>query len=232
MLVLPHEIVTVIGRTGSGKTHLIKERLAPRHRRRITLDLTGEMRSLYPNAYHAIGLARVLRALRAWAGKEVTCWHLCAVLREDEVIRLVQLLCPVYDGRSESLAALLGGVCLEIHEVKHFLPVHRGGRAYEVFSNVLTQGRHNGLSIIAASQRAALCDRLLTSMSTAVIAFRQHEPRDVAWIREVSPWFAEQAQLLRADLYESVWYHVDSGNMEVRDKDYRVLRRSDQVVAV
>lgn len=221
---LPHEIVTVIGRTGSGKTHLIKERLAPRHRRRITIDLTGECAALYPHAYHAIGLRRVFSGLRAWAKMRATAWHMVAVLTSEEVGELVTRLCPVFDGTTVALAELLGGVCLECYEIDVLMPVNGSNRdTSKAMRNAYQRGRHAGLSLLCATQRPSQCDRVVTSQSHAVITFRMHEPRDLAWLRDVGGQrFADEARTLGK--WCSAWYHADSGRIIVRDPDYRAVR--------
>lgn len=222
---LPHEIVFVCGKTGSGKTHLLAKRLGPRHRRRITIDLVGEGRKLYPQAYQAIGLRAVYRALRSWVGKEITGWHMIAVLTNEEVGALMWKLCPIFDGRTDSLAALLGGVCVETYEIDVLMPVNGSGKeTAKAFKNAFARGRHVGLSLLAATQRPAQCDRIVTSQSNAIISFHMHEPRDLAWLRDVGgSRLAEEVRALGK--YESAWYHAENGHIITRDPDYRVIRR-------
>jgi len=225
---LPHEIITVIGRTGSGKTRLIARRLGPRHARRITLDLTGECEGLYPLAHRAIGLAKVYDALARWGAARCDRWHLVAVLTHEEIGRLMWALCPLYDGSSVALAELWGGVCVEAFEIDVLMPVSRaGGNVRNAFANAYARGRHVGLSLLCATQRPHQCDRIITSQSHYVITFAMHEPRDVKWLSDVGGQrFAAIAQTELAR-YHSVWYEAAGGAIHVHDADYQLVRSLD-----
>lgn len=225
---LPHEIITVIGRTGSGKTQLIASELGPRHARRITFDLTGECSDLYPLAHRAIGLAKVYDALARWGAARCDRWHLVAVLTHEEIGRLMWALCPLYDGNSVSLAELWGGVCIEAFEVDRVMPVSRtGGATRDAFANAYARGRHVGLSLLCATQRPHQCDRIITSQSHYVMTFAMHEPNDVKWLREVGGrWFGEVAQNGLAQ-YESAWYDAGDGVIHLHDRNYQLVRSLD-----
>jgi hypothetical protein len=222
---LPHEIATVVGRTGSGKTQLLARKIAPRHRRRITVDLTGECEALYPYAYRATSLRQVYRALALWSKREIYDWHMVVVLEHADLARLVWTLCPRYDGTSRGLSSLWGGVCLEVFEVDVLLPVNgSGGDVGRAMKNACARGRHEGLSLLCATQRPHQCDRILTSQSHHVISFAMHEPNDTKWLKDVGG--SQFAAIARGGLaqYESVWYSAGSGELAIYDADYRLIR--------
>lgn len=222
---LPHEVVTVVGRTGSGKTRLIARSLGPRHSRRITLDSMGECEVLYPDAFRAFGLPAVYDAMNAWAEGNVTTWHVVAILSEEEVGLLMAKLAPQYDGKTESLAKAFGGVCVECFEVDLYLPVSgAGGVVTKAFQNSVARGRHVGLSLLFATQRPAQCHRILTSQSQHVVSFAMHEPGDLRWLSLVGG--SAYARIAHTGLrrYESVWYSALTHRVVVRDAAYKVKR--------
>jgi hypothetical protein len=219
---LPHEIVTVVGRTGSGKTQLIAKLIGPRHPRRITLDLVGECATLYPSATKVQSLPDVVRTLRAWHDANVNRWHLVAALTHDEIADLLQLMAPLQGGAPYSLAAAWGGITLEIFELDMIAPVTRIGKRLPVaITNAYARGRHYGLSILGATQRPHQVDRMATAQSSVVITFGMHEPHDIAWLERIGGRrFGEVARQGLRD-YESVWYFARTGDMWTLDKAYR-----------
>lgn len=222
---LPHEIVTVVGRTGSGKTALIARKIGPRHARRITLDMVGECRALYPRAAHAAGLPDLVRILRSLHEHHVPAWHIVAQLGTREIGELIRLLAPVGTASEYSLAAAFGGVALEIFELDIIAPVDRSERdTREAIRNAYARGRHYGLSILAATQRPHQIDRIATAQSTYVVTFQMHEPADLRWLEAVGG--KRLAELARAGLapYESAWYNARSGTLHVLDRTYRHWR--------
>lgn len=225
MIDLPHEVVTVVGRTGSGKTRIIAKKFGPRHARRITLDSMGECEALYPDAFRAFGLPSVYAAMNAWAEANVTEWHIVAILPEEEVGMLMAKLAPQYDGKTESLAKAFGGVCVECFEVDLYLPVSgAGGGITRAFQNAVARGRHVGLSLLFATQRPAQCHRILTSQSQHVVSFAMHEPNDLRWLASVGG--SAYARIAHTGLrrYESVWYSALTHQVTVRDASYNVKR--------
>lgn len=227
-MTLPHEIVTVVGRTGSGKTQLIAKYIGPRHARRITLDLVGECAALYPSAASARSLAAVLRLLRAYHEHNVTRWHIVAALDVKEIGQLVRLLCPTGADANTSLAAAWGGMALEIFELDLVAPVDRSEPATrEAIRTAYARGRHFGLSILAATQRPHMIDRIATAQSSHVVTFQMHEPADLSWLEKVgTKRFAEIARTGLRE-YESAWYLARVGTLLTLSADYATWRTVD-----
>lgn len=224
-MALPHEVVTVVGRTGSGKTRLIAKALGPRHARRITLDSMGECEDLYPDAHRVFTLEEAYNAMNAWAQQGVTTWHLVAALDESSVGLLMAKLAPQYDGKTESLSSALGGVCVECFEIDLYLPVSgAGGQVTRAFQHAVARGRHVGLSLLCATQRPAQCHRILTSQSQYVVSFSMHEPGDIRWLQSVGG--VKFARIAHHGLkrYHSVWYSALSHSVTVRDPNYKEVR--------
>jgi len=225
MAALPHEIVTVVGRTGSGKTQLIAQHIGPRHARRITLDMVGECAALYPHAHKADSLAKVLRLMRAFHEHSVSRWHIVAALDVKEIGKLVRILAPTGSGAKHSLAAAWGGIALEIFELDLVAPVDRSEAATrEAIRTAYARGRHFGLSILAATQRPHMIDRIATAQSTYVVTFQMHEPNDLAWLERVGGKRFAEAARVGLGQYESAWYAARTGDMYALSADYRDFR--------
>lgn len=56
----------------------------------------------------------------------------------------------------------------------------------EYFSNIIKYGRHYNHNIIAISRRPAEINRLLTSQSDCIITFRQTEARDLQYLKQIT----------------------------------------------
>lgn len=223
---LPHEIVTVVGRTGSGKTALLAKKIGPRHGRRITLDMVGECRALYPRAAHAVGLQQVVRILRSLHEHHLREWHIVAQLGTREIGELIKLLAPIGAAHEYSLSAAMGGVALEIFELDIIAPVDRSERdTREVIRNAYARGRHYGLSILAATQRPHQIDRIATAQSSYVVTFQMHEPADLRWLESVGG--KRLSELARVGLaqYESAWYNARTGELFTLDRTYTKWRK-------
>lgn len=222
---LPHEIITVVGRTGSGKTQLIARHVGPRHPRRITLDLVGECAALYPSAAHARTLRRVLALMRAFHDKGVERWHIVAALDNREIGQLIRALVPTGQDAAVSLSAAWGGIALEIFELDLVAPVDRSNPdTKDAITTAYARGRHYGLSILAATQRPHRVDRIASSQSSHVVSFSMHEPADLRFLERIGgKRFAQLAHTGLAQ-YESAWYDARAGRTFKLSADYRTLR--------
>lgn len=216
-------IVVIVGRKDSGKTTLIREVYAPRHPRVITIDQTGEGLKHYPKALRAVGLPAVLQAVgdlhRASRGGA---WHVVAVLDKDEFIRLATRLAPSERSGAVSLAATLGGVCLDCSEVQAFVPLY--GTTPEVH-NAIAAARHHRLSWLAATQQPQNCAVLLRSQADELVAFGIHEPNALKWLQASGgATFARIVHKLPQHWYAV--YVTQTGAITVYDDERRVRRRT------
>lgn len=177
----------VAGPTGSGKTHLLRVWARP-FPRQLVLDTTGEWANLQ-------GFAGEV----AWAGDRVKLhaalqrfaalprWRVVVPTSALEPEELVAMLVPMFQPNRASFTKAVGGLALVIDE------------AAEIAMNVTAskvrplwlRGRHHGLSVLAASQRAADVGRMVTSQSERVAITRMMEPIDLAYWRQFlrEEWF-------------------------------------------
>lgn len=221
----PHEIVTVVGRTGSGKTQLLAKFVGARHKRRITIDLLGECVALYPEAIRADSLVKIVRVMELLHKNDVDEWHIVASIDVPEVGQLLQLLTPTGSGSAYSLSAVWGGIALEIFELDLVAPVDRSNAATrEAIRTAYARGRHYGLSILAATQRPHMIDRIATAQSTHVVTFQMHEPADLKFLKNVGGQrFAELARV-GLQQYQSAWYDAKTGIIRILSQDYEHWR--------
>lgn len=209
---LPHEIVTVVGRTGSGKTSLITDYIAPRHQRRLTLDLTGECRRLFPSAPRCGTVKQVLDVLHAFDEAHAHRWHIILELDMPAIGALLNALVPMQP-HAPSIAAAWGGLCLECYEIDMLAPNDRGQRdTSPIVRHAYQRGRHVGLSILGATQRPAQVDRTVTAMSQHTVSFAMHEPLDVRWLERIHRPLA-RVVTTQLEKYEAAWYDHDRGEL-------------------
>lgn len=172
------------GPTKGGKTWLLRQWARP-YQRQIVLDATGEWAEgeepgrevAYAESMQEFGaeLARLARQ----GGR----WRVVISTEAVDLAALVQLLAPVHRRGRSSFTRQVGGLALIFDE------------AYEVCSHdkarivrpLWLRGRHNWLSILAASQRAADVGRMVTSQSELVAITQTSEPIDLAYWRSTLP---------------------------------------------
>ena len=214
-------IALVVGRKGSGKSHLIAKRLAPTFPRRITIDWTGEARETYPDATEVFGLSELLDAMEQATtdGEEESRWHFISVVDLSDVTKLLTMLAPRYDGgKTPSLSAAVGGCVIECSEVDVIAP-NNGGASSAAMTDAIARGRHAQLSFLLATQRPAQCLRILSSQSDVLYSFRMHEPRDLKFLADTGG--SEFARIVQNDLgrYEYARYVAETGRVTMHDKD-------------
>lgn len=219
---LRHEITIVIGRTGSGKTQLIAREIGPSFPRRITFDSTGECRKLYPDAFYAYGLEQAFSAMAFWRRHDMQHWHLVLACQPSEAAQLMAKLVPVHDGRTLSVAEAFGGLCVECFELDIYAPNHLGAEN-QAWKNAFLRGRHVGCSLLVATQRPQLVDRVATSQAGRIITFAMFEPAELKYLEGAGgSRFRDLAQ--RLPRFHSAWLHKDTWRIEHRDSDYQVIR--------
>lgn len=222
---LPHEIVTIVGRTGSGKTQLLAKLIGPRHKRRITIDLLGECEKLYPNALKARSVEQVIKGMAKLHAADVMEWHIVASIDVPDVGKLVHLLCPTGTASGRSLSAAWGGMALEMFELDLIAPVDRSEKSTrEAIKTAYARGRHYGLSILAATQRPHMIDRIATAQSSYVITFQMHEPADLQFLERVGGKRFSELARVGLKQYESAWYDARTGLLRVLSADYKTWR--------
>lgn len=185
------------GPTGSGKSELLLT-WAKDHPRIIEIDTTGESAARRPmDGNRPVEWARDKRELRTLMVELAAepSWRVVIPSGKVEPTDLVNLLAPEYVPGEQSFPQLLGGVCLMIHEGAE---VASQAKRYQM-SPLWQRGRHHGLSILCASQRAADVGRMVSSQSNRVAIFSTMEPIDLTYWRGflIERWYEQLQQLPR-----------------------------------
>lgn len=170
----------VCGMRGSGKSTLCA-RHGSRFPRRILLDPLGEFLGVYPKAREASTLAQTLDALDD-ASSERT-WIVVACIDPEVMPKLCAALAPI-GSVAGGYSRAVGGVVVECGEIDTVAP-NSQAIAPEV-RNLFQRGRHYRVSVICATQRPRDVHRVATSQADSVCVFRQHEPRDVDYIAQLT----------------------------------------------
>jgi hypothetical protein len=167
-------IVWVGGVRGMGKSTLVRH-LASKAPRMLAHDPHGEHDGLPLSDHEA---AEYLEGLAARS--QLDRFRVCVTVTEPE--RFARLawalreLCPDY--------------LLLVDEVDLVAPPMREPWA---FRRIVAQGRHHGISVLAASRRPAEVSRLVTSQAREFYCFFTREPGDVRYLASI---FGEDADAL------------------------------------
>lgn len=160
---LQRDVILVFGKTGSGKSEWIKHFLAQCTR---VIIADADQRG-YP-AVHCDSFDELADYCRKHQRRE-SFFRVSYTPYEHEF--------PVF----LDLARIISPVHLVLEEADRFPDPEE---CFE-YQHVVVRGRHSETSLIAASLYPALMPKLLRSQATRVIAFRQHEPADIDWLRRV-----------------------------------------------
>lgn len=165
-------LLCLFGKKGSGKSTLARE-IMEDWPRVVTLDLMGE----YPGE-RAWGLRPCADLLVARGTQKKFRLSLTG-FRPEEGIRLLRI------------CQELRGALIVVEEAGAYC-------SPSVFppelAELVYRGRHYGVSQLYVSQRPASIHRAITSQADVIVAFRQHEARDIAYLRSV---LGDDADLLR-----------------------------------
>lgn len=211
-------IAFACGVKGSGKSSLIRDAFTSQSPRVLTLEFTRwEALDFNPDAIQCIGLKDLLTKMQAVAPAES--WHLVAAIEEEDVPALFAVLAPrITQGGGYAVA--VGGMAVECGECDIIAPV---SYVTPEVSNAFKRGRHYGLSLFMGTQRAHECARIVTAQADHVIIFRQHEPRDVEYLRQaVSKPIAEYIPSLPEHWH--LWHEKATGRVYLRDAARRTRR--------
>jgi len=181
--ILDNTILCLFGKKGSGKSTLSKE-IAREWPRVIVLDTMSEYTEAdkYETAQGFRDITELLQA------------------KCDE--RRYKLSLQEFD-IMEGLTIL--ELCWEIPDT--FIIIEEAGlysspsQLPMPVANLVLRGRHKAISTLWTSQRPASLNRAITSQADVIIAFRQHEERDVHYLKSV---LGDKAEELR-DLPD---YHI------------------------
>lgn len=183
------EIYLILGKSGSGKTELCK-RLIKDKPRFILFDTISEYKedkkfeAVYINNKQAFleylfrNLNKKFRIVFDPEDPEET------LLLNNEPIDLFDLTCKI-------VYECLTDVIFAVEEVANFISP---SSMPKYFRKLIRYGRHSNISGYFTSQRPADISPGLRAQATILISFRQHEPRDIQWLRAI---IGEDAEKLK-----------------------------------
>lgn len=174
-------VACAFGMKRSGKSHSlgIMSALFPR---RIIFDFIGEFRNRVEGARYVRSLKEAVDILQS-ERKRNTRWVVVCMMTPAEAVRLCSVLAPIGKEPENSFAYACGGVAIECGEVQLIAPNNQS--LPDPIANLIAMGRHYRVSLLCAARRPREVSRMLTSQSDALLAFRQHEPRDAEYLGEV-----------------------------------------------
>jgi hypothetical protein len=158
-------IVSVFGRKGSGKTTLVGE-IAEDHRRVFAFDSMGEYGE-ERGFVVCYGLADCARAMVEAARAPLFRLSL-RVDRTEDFLKLLRIAYEVPDS------------LLIVEETSLYCSP---SRLPDDLSRLVRYGRHRRLNIVFVARRPSEIHRELTAQSDVIVTFRQHEPRDVDYLK-------------------------------------------------
>lgn len=185
------------GVTGSGKTRALRKLWLERSPRALIVDATGEWRQ-EKGARIAASWSDLLAELRRAAGRER--WRIVAPAEELEPADLVELLLARGAG-GLTYPRAVGGMALVIDELADFAHSSCSRRVTAAWR----RGRHEGLSILAASQAPADVARAATSQSEWWILYAMHEPAAIAYLARALPPVVMEAHGALAEFHAVLW---------------------------
>ncbi len=192
---MQNKITGILGRKGTGKSRMLRERL--KSESRIVLwDPLGE-HVWCPN--RITDPAR-LDAFFGWTRK-----------REKFAARFVPLAAP--EGSFDAVADMVyrrGRLAFGVEEVAmisnpNWLP--------EGFDRLVRLGRHRGVDLLWTSQRAGEVARRLTAQTDVFIIFRHTEPRDLDAIQERCG-VEVRDRVSQLEVHEHLVWDVEKGVIE------------------
>lgn len=179
-------VLSIFGQKGSGKTFLAKE-IAEQEDRVIVIDALGQFDNMDP----IMGRENCIRALQKAEKQKrfsLSFWNseTEVTLELLELIFLMQKITLIVDETSLWVSS-------------SFLPTE--------FNDLIMYGRHQAINQVYMSRRPAEINRALTSQSDVIVAFKQHEKRDIDYLKSFMGDMADSARVLPK--YKIVAYGPD-----------------------
>ena len=157
-------VITIIGRKGSGKTTLAKE-ISLEQKRLVIIDA---------NAEYEIGEV-------CWGLQECT-----AKLVQHENSKRFRISCRCL-AVEDNLRLI--GLCYHLHDcwivIDETSMYASPTSVPDEISRLVRFGRHRRLSLVFIARRASEIPRDITANSDLLITFRQHEPRDIQYLKAI-----------------------------------------------
>lgn len=157
---LERNIVIVTGQTGQGKTTFAKQYIASMYDRIFAID---------PMEQYPVDYMRFDQVVEKFPNAE----------NSPKVFKLGVSDIKCFSGMCK-LAYAVGDCCLLIEETDLF------DQKDDAFLNLVFRGRHKKVSLVAVSQRPFRLSINLRSQANRLVAFKQIEPNDLKWLKEIT----------------------------------------------
>ena len=204
------EVVLITGKTGSGKSVLMKDLLL-KQERCIIFDSILEYPEQDP-PFPALFIYNYRDLINYLINNQHKPYKIVFVplqdpkseiqLKTGETLTIFELVCKVaYE--------TLNNVTFAVEEIANFM---NKNSCPLYFDKIIRLGRHSSISIACTTQRPADMHPNLKAQCTRFISFKQHLPNDIEWIRQI---IGDEAFALK-DLEAFVW-----GKPMLKDKHYK-----------
>lgn len=184
------EVILILGKTGSGKSCLFRD-LINKQKRFIIFDTLSEYKTHSP-AFPAVFIETIGELSEYLHRNFYNNYRI--VFDPSDPDRMLKNSCGVDLGKVSEvffeLCNSLNDVTIGIEELAYYV---NANYAPEGLRKIVRFGRHARISLFATTQRPRDIPPIVRAQITKLISFRQHEPRDIDWIRDV---IGEQAHEL------------------------------------
>jgi len=192
------ELVFITGKTGSGKSTLLRKMLADK-KRLIIFDTISEYSELSP-PYPALFVHDISQLYDYFAKNHSRDFRVVFDPEDPEQVLTLKdgSEITVFEEAARLIYTHLDSMILGVEEMANFMT---GSRTPEYLRKITRFGRHSALSLYTTTQRPADVHPLIRAQITKLISFKQHEPRDIDWLKQV---IGEEALGLK-DLKPFTW---------------------------
>jgi hypothetical protein len=195
--------ILVCGRTGSGKSYLVKHLLADADR----LIVYGPKREEcdYPGVYFdGMELHGFEQFALWWNHCRETCGRFRIVYRPKDLFDILEF------DKVAKLAYACGGVTFVCEELMTYTTERN---IEQGFKRLLVAGRTRGINCYMLTQRPFKIPREVTSQAREAFIFATHEPTDLDYVKQT---FGTDAALRMESLKEYEHVHwLDTGEVEI-----------------
>lgn len=203
------EIVLITGKTGSGKSTLFRKMLEDK-KRVIIFDTLSEYSEL-TLPYPALFIHNIHDFYDCLARNHYKNFRI--IFDPEDPEQVLELndgnQITVFEESCKLIYNHLEDLILGIEEIANLTT---GIKVPEYLRKIARFGRHSSISLYATTQRPADVHPLIRAQMTTLISFKQHEPRDIDWLKQV---IGEQAIGLK-DLAQFTW-----GKPMIQGKHYK-----------
>ena len=206
-------LVTIFGKRGAGKTHMIKNAINDCEAPVVVLDILGNFNEL-PNSYKTESLSDALQKIVDYNVYQSAPDNERAFMEEIPPVIVLQPADP--DEAVDFVSALLWeqeGGTLVLDEADGF-DIHSA----KCFDQLIRYGRNKGVHILTGCRRPAELSRNITAGANCIYIFQTQEPRDVEYFKKTL--IGDQAErLISLQEYHGLFINYDKKTIGVFKTD-------------